>query len=41
MVAIVPQAQAQAAVALLSSRGEQAQIIGEVRKGGHGVVINE
>jgi phosphoribosylformylglycinamidine cyclo-ligase len=41
MVAIVPSAQADAAVALLNSRGETAQIIGEVRKGGHGVVINE
>lgn len=41
MVAIVPPAHADAAVALLNSRGETAQIIGEVRKGGHGVVINE
>ena len=41
MVAIVPSDKADAAVALLNSRGETAQIIGEVRKGGHGVVINE
>jgi phosphoribosylformylglycinamidine cyclo-ligase len=41
MVAIVPKEHAQAAVNLLNSRGETARIIGEVRKGGHGVVINE
>jgi phosphoribosylformylglycinamidine cyclo-ligase len=41
MVAIVPKEHAQAAVNLLHSRGETATIIGEVRKGGHGVVINE
>jgi phosphoribosylformylglycinamidine cyclo-ligase len=41
MVAIVPPAHAEAAVALLNARGENAQIIGEVRKGGHGVIINE
>jgi len=41
MIVIVPPAHAEAAVALLNSRGETAQIIGEVRKGGHGVVINE
>jgi len=41
MVAIVPAAHAQAAVSLLNSRGETASVIGEVRKGGHGVVINE
>lgn len=41
MVAIVPPAHADAAVALLNSRGETAQIVGEVRKGGHGVVIVE
>jgi phosphoribosylformylglycinamidine cyclo-ligase len=41
MIAIVPAANAEAAVALLNSHGETAQIIGEVRKGGHGVVINE
>jgi phosphoribosylformylglycinamidine cyclo-ligase len=41
MVAIVPQEHARAAVNLLNSRGETATVIGEVRKGGHGVVINE
>jgi phosphoribosylformylglycinamidine cyclo-ligase len=41
MVAIVPEEHAQAAVDLLNSRGETATVIGEVRKGGHGVVINE
>jgi phosphoribosylformylglycinamidine cyclo-ligase len=41
MVAIVPKEHAQAAVDLLNSRGETATVIGEVRKGGHGVVINE
>lgn len=41
MVAIVPNEHAQAAVSLLNSRGETATVIGEVRKGGHGVVINE
>jgi phosphoribosylformylglycinamidine cyclo-ligase len=41
MVAIVPGQQADAAVKLLNSRGEQACVIGEVRKGTHGVVINE
>ena len=41
MVAIVPKEHAQAAVDLLNSRGEIATVIGEVRKGGHGVVINE
>jgi phosphoribosylformylglycinamidine cyclo-ligase len=41
MVAIVPNEHAQAAVSLLNSRGETASVIGEVRKGGHGVVINE
>ena len=41
MVAIVPKEQARAAVNLLNSRGETATVIGEVRKGGHGVVINE
>jgi phosphoribosylformylglycinamidine cyclo-ligase len=41
MIAIVPSAKAEAAVTLLNSHGETAQIIGEVRKGGHGVVINE
>jgi phosphoribosylformylglycinamidine cyclo-ligase len=41
MVAIVPEEHAQAAVDLLNSRGETATVIGEVRKGGRGVVINE
>jgi phosphoribosylformylglycinamidine cyclo-ligase len=41
MVAIVPGEHAQAAVNLLNSRGETAYVIGEVRKGGRGVVINE
>jgi phosphoribosylformylglycinamidine cyclo-ligase len=41
MVAIVPKEHAQAAVNLLNSRGETATVVGEVRKGGHGVVINE
>jgi phosphoribosylformylglycinamidine cyclo-ligase len=41
MVAIVPNEHAQAAVSLLNSRGETASVIGEVRKGGRGVVINE
>jgi phosphoribosylformylglycinamidine cyclo-ligase len=41
MVAIVPNEHAQAAVSLLNSRGETASVIGEIRKGGRGVVINE
>jgi phosphoribosylformylglycinamidine cyclo-ligase len=41
MVAIVPKEHAQTAVDLLNSRGETATVVGEVRKGGHGVVINE
>jgi phosphoribosylformylglycinamidine cyclo-ligase len=41
MVAIVPGAHAQAALNLLNSRGETASVIGEVRKGSRGVVINE
>jgi len=41
MVAIVPKEHAQAAVSLLNSRGETATVIGEVRQGGRGVVINE
>jgi phosphoribosylformylglycinamidine cyclo-ligase len=41
MVAIVPNEHAQAAVSLLNSRGETATVIGGVRHGGHGVVINE
>jgi len=39
MTAIVPAAQAQAAVELLNSHGEQARIIGEVRSGARGAVI--
>jgi phosphoribosylformylglycinamidine cyclo-ligase len=41
MVAIVPADQADAAVRLLKARGEVAQVIGEVRKGGRGVLIQE
>ena len=41
MVAIVPAEHAQAAADHLNSRGETACVIGEVRKGGRGVVINE
>ena len=41
MIAVVPKEHAQAAVNLLNGRGESASIIGEVRKGANGVVINE
>jgi phosphoribosylformylglycinamidine cyclo-ligase len=41
MVAIVPSQHAQAAITLLNSRGESAAVIGEVRRGGRGVVIDE
>jgi phosphoribosylformylglycinamidine cyclo-ligase len=41
MVAIVPDAHAQAAVDLLNSHGETAQVIGEVHSGSRGVVIDE
>jgi phosphoribosylformylglycinamidine cyclo-ligase len=41
MVAIVPQEHAQAAVTVLEARGEHACVIGEVRRGGRGVVITE
>jgi phosphoribosylformylglycinamidine cyclo-ligase len=41
MVAIVPSDHAQAAVDLLNSHGEAAQVIGAVRNGNHGVVIEE
>lgn len=41
MVAVVPEEHAQTAVNLLNSRGESASVIGSVRKGSHGVVINE
>jgi len=39
MVVVVPAARAAAAASFLSARGETAQIIGEVRAGGRGVVI--
>ncbi len=41
MVAIVPGEHAQTAVSLLNARGETTSVIGEVRQGSHGVVINE
>jgi phosphoribosylformylglycinamidine cyclo-ligase len=41
MVAIVPGAHAQAAVSLLVSLGESASVIGEVRPGSRGVIIEE
>src|SRR5262249_43443461 len=41
MGVIVPAAHAAAAVALLTAQGESAQIIGEVRSGGPGRVIQE
>jgi phosphoribosylformylglycinamidine cyclo-ligase len=41
MVAIVPPTRAAAAVEFLAARGESAQIIGEVRSGGRGVLIHE
>jgi phosphoribosylformylglycinamidine cyclo-ligase len=41
MVVIVPAAHAAPAVALLTAQGESAQIIGEVRRGGGGAVIQE
>jgi phosphoribosylformylglycinamidine cyclo-ligase len=41
MVAIVPADQADAALRVLKARGEVAQLIGEVRKGGRGVLIQE
>jgi phosphoribosylformylglycinamidine cyclo-ligase len=41
MIAILPAAKAQAALALLREAGEQAQLIGEVRAGDGGVVIEE
>jgi phosphoribosylformylglycinamidine cyclo-ligase len=39
MVAVVPKEQASQAVELLAARGESAQIIGEIRPGSRGVVI--
>ena len=41
MIVIVPPERAEAAVSLLTARGESAQVIGEVRSGGRGVVIEE
>ena len=41
MIVIVPAEHTQAALALLEARGETARLIGEVRKGTHGVVIHE
>jgi phosphoribosylformylglycinamidine cyclo-ligase len=41
MVAIVPKEHAQTAVDLLNARGEKASVIGEIRNGTNGVVINE
>jgi phosphoribosylformylglycinamidine cyclo-ligase len=41
MVVIVPAARAAAALELLAASGERAQLIGEVRAGGRGVVIQE
>ena len=41
MIAIVPAERASDAMALLSSHGETAQLIGAVRRGSRGVVINE
>jgi phosphoribosylformylglycinamidine cyclo-ligase len=41
MIAIVPAAKSQAAVELLRSHGESAQVIGEVRTGDRGVLIEE
>jgi phosphoribosylformylglycinamidine cyclo-ligase len=41
MVVIMPAARAAAAVELLRVRGESAQVIGEVRAGGRGVLIHE
>jgi phosphoribosylformylglycinamidine cyclo-ligase len=41
MVAIVPPERAQAAISLLNSHGETAQLIGEVQRGNRGVVIDE
>ncbi|HXY75448.1 MAG TPA: phosphoribosylformylglycinamidine cyclo-ligase [Steroidobacteraceae bacterium] len=41
MVVILPADRAQDAIALLTARGERAQVIGAVRAGGHGVLIRE
>ena len=41
MVVVLPAPQAAAAVEFLNARGERAQVVGEVRAGARGVVINE
>ena len=41
MIAVVPRDKAAAAISLLNARGEKATLIGEVRKGTRGVVIEE
>ncbi|HEX5460721.1 MAG TPA: phosphoribosylformylglycinamidine cyclo-ligase [Steroidobacteraceae bacterium] len=41
MVAVVPKEQAPRAVSFLAARGESAQVIGEIRPGSRGVVIEE
>jgi phosphoribosylformylglycinamidine cyclo-ligase len=41
MIVIVPSERAAAAVQFLRARGETAQVIGEVRAGGRGVLIHE
>jgi phosphoribosylformylglycinamidine cyclo-ligase len=41
MVVIVSAERAEAAVDFLRARGESAQVIGQVRSGGRGVVIQE
>ena len=41
MVAVVPAGHAESAVELLRSHGESAQVVGEIRSGEHGVLINE
>jgi phosphoribosylaminoimidazole (AIR) synthetase len=41
MVVIVSAERAEAAVDFLRARGESAQVIGQVRAGGRGVVIQE
>ena len=39
MIAVVPKEQASQAVTLLTAHGESAQVIGEIRAGTRGVVI--
>lgn len=41
MIAVVPKEQASQALELLTAHGESAQIIGEIRHGARGVVVNE